>query len=95
MQNIGIAFVKLRQYNDAITAFEHIMQEEPEIKTAFNLILCYFKIGDKNKMKYTFQRLLKVDLRLDDEERYLSPNVSQQTQYEDMYYAANLLFLTF
>uniref|UniRef100_A0A5K3F1X5 TPR_REGION domain-containing protein n=1 Tax=Mesocestoides corti TaxID=53468 RepID=A0A5K3F1X5_MESCO len=50
------------------------MQEEPEIKTAFNLILCYFKIGDKSKMKYTFQRLLKVDLHLDDEERYLSPN---------------------
>lgn len=76
MQNIGIAFLKLRQYNDAITAFEHIMQEEPAIKPAFNLILCYFKIGDKTKMKYTFQRLLKVDLHLDDEERYLSTNVS-------------------
>ncbi|VDM31519.1 unnamed protein product [Hydatigera taeniaeformis] len=72
MQNIGIAFVKLRQYNDAITAFEHIMQEDAGIKTALNLILCYFRVGDKNNMKYTFQRLLKVDLHLDDGERYLS-----------------------
>lgn len=76
MQNIGLAFVKLRQYTEAITAYEHIMQEEPDIKTALNLILCYFKVGDKNNMKYTFQRLLKVDLHLDDEDRYLSQLVS-------------------
>lgn len=82
MQNIGIAFVKLRQYNDAITALEHIMQEEPDVKTAFNLILCYFKIGDKGKMKYTFQRLLRVNLNLDDEERYLSHN--DDKQYENI-----------
>ncbi|KAL7063131.1 hypothetical protein AAHC03_01776 [Spirometra sp. Aus1] len=82
MQNIGIAFVKLRQYNDAITAFEHIMQEEPDVKTAFNLILCYFKTGDKGKMKYTFQRLLRVNLNLDDEERYLSHN--DDKQYENI-----------
>ncbi|CDS41179.1 intraflagellar transport protein 88 [Echinococcus multilocularis] len=78
MQNIGIAFAKLRQYNDAITAFEHIMQEDAGIKAALNLILCYFKIGDKNNMKYTFQRLLKVDSHLDDEERYLSQTDDKQ-----------------
>ena len=75
MQNIGIAFVKLQQYHDAITAFEHIMHEEAEIKTALNLILCYYKLGDKNNMKYTFQRLLKINLRLDDEEGYLPQTV--------------------
>ena len=47
MQNIGIAFVKLGQYNDAITSFEHIMVEEPAFVTGFNLILCYFAMGER------------------------------------------------
>ena len=81
MQNIGTAFVKLRQYHDAITAFEHIMQEEAEIKAALNLILCYFKLGDKSNMKYTFQRLLKIDLHLDDDERYLPQTVCSRVPH--------------
>ena len=47
MQNIGIAFVKLGQYNEAITSFEHVLAEEPNFVTGFNLILCYFAKGDK------------------------------------------------
>jgi intraflagellar transport protein 88 len=75
MQNVGITFVKLGQYNDAITSFEHIMAEEPNFVTGFNLILCYFALGDRDKMKRTFQKLLTVDLKLDDEDRYISSNV--------------------
>ncbi|TPP59826.1 Intraflagellar transport protein 88 [Fasciola gigantica] len=78
MQNIGITFVKLGQYADAITSFEHIMQEDPDTKTGFNLILCYFMIGDRSKMKYAFQQLLRVDLHLDDEDRYLPHNDDKQ-----------------
>lgn len=76
MQNIGIAFVKLGQYTDAITSFEHIMQEEPDYKTGFNLILCYYAKKDRQKMKAAFQKLLAVDLKLDDEDRYLTQTVS-------------------
>ncbi|XP_071818911.1 intraflagellar transport protein 88 homolog isoform X2 [Apostichopus japonicus] len=71
MKNIGIVFVKMGQYNDAITSFEHIMSEQPDYITAFNLILCYFASGDREKMKRTFQRLLQVDLDLEDEDKYL------------------------
>uniref|UniRef100_K1QZL1 Intraflagellar transport protein 88 homolog n=1 Tax=Magallana gigas TaxID=29159 RepID=K1QZL1_MAGGI len=71
MQNVGIVFVKMGQYNDAITSFEHIMQEAPNFKTGFNLILCYFALGDREKMKRGFQKLLTVDLRIDDEDKYL------------------------
>ncbi|KAF6772475.1 Intraflagellar transport protein 88 [Paragonimus kellicotti] len=78
MQNIGLAFVKLGQFSDAITSFEHIMQEEPDAKTGFNLILCYFMTGDRSKMKYAFQQLLRVDLHLDDEDRYLPHNDDKQ-----------------
>ncbi|VDP24165.1 unnamed protein product [Schistosoma margrebowiei] len=64
--------------SEAITAFEHIMQEEPDTKTGFNLIVCYFIKGDRNKMKYAFQQLLQVDLHLDDEDRYLQHNDDKQ-----------------
>ena len=76
MQNIGIAFVKMGQYNDAITSFEHILTEEPNFVTGFNLILCYFALGDRDKMKRTFEKLLTVDLKMDDEDKYQASGVS-------------------
>jgi len=76
MQNIGIVFVKMGQYSDAITSFEHIMSEAPSFKTGFNLILCYFALGDREKMKRAFQKLLTVDLKIDDEDKYLPHGVS-------------------
>ena len=70
MQNIAISFVKLGQFSDAVTSFEHIMNEEPSFRTGLNLILSYFALRDKDNMKHTFERLLTVDLRLDDEHKY-------------------------
>ena len=41
MQNIGLLFIKMGQYNDACTSFEFVMQEKPDFKTGlfFNEIL--------------------------------------------------------
>nr|CDS33816.2 intraflagellar transport protein 88 [Hymenolepis microstoma] len=39
-------------------------------------------VGDRSNMKYTFQRLLKVDLHLDNEDRYLPQ--SEDRQYESI-----------
>ncbi|XP_060785593.1 intraflagellar transport protein 88 homolog isoform X2 [Neoarius graeffei] len=74
MQNIGIAFVRMGQYSDAITSFEHIMSESPNIKTGFNLILCYYAIGDRKMMKKSFQKLICVPLGIDEEEKYIPSN---------------------
>ncbi|KAK5608864.1 Intraflagellar transport protein 88 [Crenichthys baileyi] len=71
MQNIGVVFVRLGQYSDAITSFEHIMSESPNIKTGFNLILCYYAIGDRERMKKAFQKLISVPLGIDDEDKYI------------------------
>ncbi|XP_014823004.1 PREDICTED: intraflagellar transport protein 88 homolog isoform X2 [Poecilia mexicana] len=71
MQNIGVVFVRLGQYSDAITSFEHIMAESPNIKTGFNLILCYYAIGDRERMKKAFQKLISVPLGIDDEDKYI------------------------
>jgi intraflagellar transport protein 88 len=60
MRNIGNAFVKMGQFQDAITSFEAIMEGNPDYHTGFNLILCYFALGDKDKMKRGFQRLCSI-----------------------------------
>ncbi|XP_073469560.1 intraflagellar transport protein 88 homolog isoform X3 [Aquarana catesbeiana] len=73
MQNIGVTFIKTGQYTDAITSFEHIMSESPNVKAGYNLILCYFAIGDRDKMKKAFQKLIAAPLGIDDEDKYISP----------------------
>uniref|UniRef100_A0A3Q3XHF3 Uncharacterized protein n=1 Tax=Mola mola TaxID=94237 RepID=A0A3Q3XHF3_MOLML len=70
MQNIGLVFVRMGQYSDAITSFEHIMSESPNIKTGFCLILCLYAVGDEERMKKAFQKLISVPLGIDDEDKY-------------------------
>ncbi|MEE6472724.1 hypothetical protein FKM82_009699 [Ascaphus truei] len=79
MQNIGVAFIKTGQYADAINSFEHIMSESPNLKAGFNLILCYFAVGDQDKMKKAFQKLISVPLEIDDDDKYISPSDDPHT----------------
>ena len=60
MRNIGNCFVKTGQYDSAIQAYENIMESGPELKTAYNLSLCYYAIGDGDRMKRTFSRMLSL-----------------------------------
>ncbi|XP_063069811.1 intraflagellar transport protein 88 homolog isoform X2 [Engraulis encrasicolus] len=79
MQNIGVVFIKMGQYSDAITSFEHIMSESPNVKSGFNLILCYFAIGDRERMKKAFQKLITVPLGIDDDDKYIAANDDPHT----------------
>jgi len=76
MQNIGVAFIKTGQYADAISSFEHIMSMSPNPMAGFNLILCYFALGNGEQMKKAFQKLIAVPLEVDCDDKYISPNVS-------------------
>ncbi|KAJ3111494.1 Intraflagellar transport protein 88 [Physocladia obscura] len=60
MRNIGAAFVKMGQFQDAITSFESIMEISPDHHTGFNLILCYFALGDRERMKKGLQKLVAI-----------------------------------
>lgn len=62
MRNIANCFVKMGQYNDAVESFESIMQGEPDHKVAFNLILCYYALGENEKMKKTYTQLLMIEI---------------------------------
>ncbi|CAG0923155.1 unnamed protein product, partial [Notodromas monacha] len=68
MRNIGILFVKMGQYSDACTSFEYIMSEKPDYKTGLDLVVCYFALSDKDRMKSGLIRLLEIPLEVDDEE---------------------------
>lgn len=76
MQNIGVTFIKTGQYSDAINSFEHIMSMAPNLKAGFNLILSYFAVGDREKMKKAFQKLIAVPLEIDEDDKYIPPSVS-------------------
>ena len=68
-RNIGNAFVRLGQFQDAISQFETIMNSNPDFQSGFNLILCYYALGDAEKMKRGFTKLLAIPIQgIEDEE---------------------------
>ncbi|KAK3876729.1 hypothetical protein Pcinc_018509 [Petrolisthes cinctipes] len=78
MHNIGLVFVRMGQYSEACTSFEYIMQEEANFKTGLDLVTAYYALGDKEKMKKGFLRLLECQLDIDDDEKYTA--TSDDTQ---------------
>ena len=60
MRNIGIAFLRMGQYGDAVQSFSDVMDNEPDLTTGFNLVVCYYALGDREKMKKSFAALLAL-----------------------------------
>jgi intraflagellar transport protein 88 len=58
-QNIGHAYVKMGEFQNAITSYEHILKSTPNHKTAYNLIICLYATGDKLRMKDCFTSMIK------------------------------------
>ncbi|KAM8802552.1 intraflagellar transport protein 88 homolog [Rhynchonycteris naso] len=79
MQNIGVTFIKTGQYPDAINSFEHIMSLAPNLEAGYNLTLCYFAIGDREKMKKAFQKLTAVPPKINEDDKYISPSDDPHT----------------
>jgi len=64
MRNIGHAFFKMHQFPDAIDSYENLLMHSAQhldFMTGFNLILCYYALGDKDKMKSGFLKLLNIE----------------------------------
>lgn len=75
MNNIGLALVKTNKYDEALTVFDHCMEDKADFKTGLNMLLCAQILDDKEKMREAFQRILEISLDVDDEEKYTSHNV--------------------
>jgi intraflagellar transport protein 88 len=68
-RNIGVCSLRQGNFADAIDNFETVLENaKPEdtgfsdFLTPFNLLVCYYAVGDSNKMKRTFTRLISVPL---------------------------------
>merc|ERR1719464_160097 len=64
MRNIGHSFFKMHQFPDAIDSYENLLMHGArhlDFMTGFNLILCYYALGDKEKMKSGFLKLLNIE----------------------------------
>lgn len=77
-QNIALSFIKMGQYTDAASNYEIIFKEKPDFKIGFNLLLCYYAMSDRDKMRECFINLLKIPLLIPDDDYYQStPNDKQ------------------
>ncbi|XP_017857186.1 PREDICTED: intraflagellar transport protein 88 homolog [Drosophila arizonae] len=59
-ENIGVLFIRMGQYADAASSFEFIMSERADIRNGIHLLLCYYAMGDVEKIKSTFRSLCDV-----------------------------------
>lgn len=74
IRNIGISFVKMGQYSDAITSFESVMDMSPDYQTGYNLALAYFALGDKERLKKAFLRLISIPHQIIEQEDAAIPS---------------------
>ncbi|MFH4976663.1 hypothetical protein AB6A40_003372 [Gnathostoma spinigerum] len=80
MNNIGVAFIKCGEYNEANNMFEQCMEENGDYRSALNLTLTAYCLGDVEKMKDAFQQLLEIPLLVDDESKYVDQEDFMLTQ---------------
>jgi len=86
MSNIGAAYLKLAKYEEAIQAFDYIMNEKPDYAPGFQLIVAYYAQNDTEMMKKSFRRLLEVNLGFDlDDHRY---QITRDNTFERAYQEA-------
>ncbi|KAK0425986.1 hypothetical protein QR680_009488 [Steinernema hermaphroditum] len=70
MNNIGVAFIKLGNYAEALDTFEHSLNDRADYTTSLNLILTAYCLDNVEKMREAFQKLLDVPLMIDDEPKF-------------------------
>ena len=58
LRNIGHAFVRMGQYAEALRAYDDVMEHSPDVNTGLNQVVCYYALGDKDKMRKAFARLV-------------------------------------
>ncbi|CAG9563603.1 unnamed protein product [Danaus chrysippus] len=74
MHNIGLLLVRMGKFRDAVTNFQHIMQEQGDFQTGLHLVLCSVALDDAEGGRAAFHAMLDVepptyhhDIAIDDE----------------------------
>lgn len=76
--NIGNAFLRIGQLKDAIKNYESALSSGSNLKTEFNLLLCFIQVGDVEKSKHL---MIMIASRSSDT---LSPNDDESKANIDM-----------
>lgn len=63
---IGNSFVKMGKMKDAIQNYETAMTSSPDVKSCFNLLLCYVIIGDVDKSTQSLVKMASIVSKLSD-----------------------------
>lgn len=79
--NIGVLLIKMGQYADAAASFEFIMSERADLKSGLHLILCYYALGDTDKIKRAFHQMLEVQMELEDDLKLTTAFTNPSHQY--------------
>jgi len=67
-RNVALVLVKQKRFGKAIEVYEDIMSDSPDFDVGFNLIVCLYALGEKEKMRTMFERLLMIPIPGMDEE---------------------------
>ncbi|PRP76921.1 intraflagellar transport protein [Planoprotostelium fungivorum] len=60
MRNIGCSFIKLGKFQDAVQAFETIMEASPDYRSGLNLLLSQYIFNNPEKMKSSYSSILTI-----------------------------------
>ncbi|CAF0751378.1 unnamed protein product, partial [Didymodactylos carnosus] len=77
-ENIAAVHIEMGQYNEAAQCYESIVQERPNYRSGFNLLLCYHTLGQREKTKRAFTDLLKIPFMSADDDNYQAPLEDKQ-----------------
>lgn len=61
-KNVALAYVKQKKFGKAIEVYEDVMNDTPDFDIGFHLIVCLYALGEKDKMRTWFERLLMIDI---------------------------------
>lgn len=79
LSNIGVAMVRLGRYEDALSSFEESLElsgrSAADYSTALNLIMAAYCLGNEEKMRESFQRLVDIPILIDE-------NKQQQEEFD-------------
>ncbi|VDP21363.1 unnamed protein product [Soboliphyme baturini] len=70
MNNIGLAYIKMKRYEDALSIFEPCTEAKLDFNIGLNFIVCAHALNHKGKMKIGFQYLLEIPPEVDDCGKY-------------------------
>ena len=80
-KNVGLALIKQKRFGKAIEMYEDILNDTPDFDVGFNLIVCLYALGEKEKMRTWFERLLMIDIPgVEEEEQEQLMQMKEKTE---------------